>query len=428
MYASLKWRRKWDGGETVKKLFKALSVICMSCALVLAIAVGIIAYCTPDSYQVTAGKTLGLDNAAVTAKNVQDNQVISAAALKKSNQNYQAKLMLLNTIPIKTVNISVIDENWLIPCGTPFGIKMFTNGVVIVGVADIKTATGVINPAAVAGLKVGDVIISIDGKSVNQNEEVAGIIEKSNGKQMKFLVCRDKVNLTATLTPVKSALDDSYKGGLWVRDSTAGIGTVTFYNPTTDIFGGLGHGISDQDTNELLPLRSGEIVNVTISGIVKGEKGAAGELRGYFNDDTSVGNLNANVDEGVYGTLQSSPANNKAIKVAMKQEVKTGAAQILTTIDGNTPQYYDVQIESVNYRDNVRTKNIVVRITDKKLLEATGGIIQGMSGSPIIQNNMLVGAVTHVFVNDPTRGYGIFAENMLTVSQNIKQQSLKKAS
>jgi stage IV sporulation protein B len=400
----------------------------MTASLILAVAVGVIAYCTPDSYQVTAGKTLGLDNAAVTAKNIQDNQVISAAALKKSNQSYQAKLMLLNTIPIKTVNISVIDENWLIPCGTPFGIKMFTNGVVIVGVADIKTDAGTVNPAAVAGLKVGDVIISIDGKKVNQNEEVAKIIESSKGKTMKFLVRRDKTELTATLTPAKSVIDELYKGGLWVRDSTAGIGTVTFYNPTTCVFGGLGHGISDQDTNELLPLRSGDIVNVTINGIIKGEKGTAGELRGYFNNDISVGNLNLNVEEGVYGTLESPPVNNKAIKVAMKQEVKIGAAQILATIDGNTPQYFDVQIESVNYRDNARTKNMVVRITDKKLLEATGGIIQGMSGSPIIQNNMLVGAVTHVFVNDPTRGYGIFAENMLTTSQNLYKNSLKKAS
>ncbi|HEX3038112.1 MAG TPA: SpoIVB peptidase [Oscillospiraceae bacterium] len=412
----------------MKKLFKALFVICVSCSLVLAAAVGTISYFTPDSYQVTAGKSLGLDNIAVTAKNTKNDQVISAAALKKSNQNYQAKLMLLNTIPIKTVNISVIDENWLIPCGTPFGIKMFTNGVVIVGVADIKTATGVINPAAVAGLKVGDVIVSIDGKAVNQNEEVADIIEKSNGKSMKFLIHREKAELTAILTPVKSATDDSYKGGLWVRDSTAGIGTVTFYNPTTCMFGGLGHGISDQDTNELLPLRSGDIVNVTISGIIKGEKGMAGELRGYFNNDTSIGNVDANVEEGVYGSMQSPPTNNKAVKVAMKQEVKTGPAQILTTIDGNTPQYYDVQIESINYRDNVRTKNMVVRITDKKLLEATGGIIQGMSGSPIIQNNMLVGAVTHVFVNDPTRGYGIFAENMLTISQSINKETMKKAS
>jgi stage IV sporulation protein B len=160
-------RRKWDGGETVKKLFKALSGLCMSICLILAIVVGMVAYCTPDSYQVTAGKTLGLDNAAVTAKNIQNDQVITAAALKKSNQNYQAKLVLLNTIPIKTVNISVIDENWLVPCGTPFGIKMFTNGVVIVGVADIKTMEGVVNPASVAGLKVGDIILSIDGKKVN---------------------------------------------------------------------------------------------------------------------------------------------------------------------------------------------------------------------------------------------------------------------
>ena len=421
-------RRKRDGGETLKKFFKILSGMCMSFSLVLAIAVGMIAYNTPDSYQVTEGKTLGLDNVVVTAKNMQDNQIISAAALKKSNNNYQAKLMLLNTIPIKTVNISVIDQNWLIPCGTPFGIKMFTNGVVIVGVADIKTKGSAVNPAAVAGLKVGDVITSIDGKTVNQNGELAKAIENSNGNKMKLCVNRNNIKLIATLSPVKSSADNTYKGGLWVRDSTAGIGTVTFYNPTTGVFGGLGHGISDADTNELLPLRSGEIVNVTINGIIKGEKGTAGELRGYFNNDISVGQLNANVEEGVYGSMQSSPVNNKAIKVAMKQEAKTGPAQILTTIDGNAPSYYDVQIESVNYHDNARTKNMVIRVTDPKLLDATGGIVQGMSGSPIIQNDMLIGAVTHVFVNDPTRGYGIFAENMLTTSQNISKQALEKAS
>lgn len=423
-----KERHKQDGGETVRKFFKGLSVLSLAAVLFLSAAVGILAYSTPNSYQVTVGRNLGLDNPAISVKNVEDDQIITAASLGKVNNHYKAKLMLFNAIPIKTVNISVIDESWIIPCGTPFGIKMFTNGVVIVGTADIQTENSVVNPAAVAGLKVGDIITSIDGKTVNANEELAQVIEAGKGKKMKLSFSRDNVQMTATLSPVKSAADDTYKGGLWVRDSTAGIGTVTFYNPSTGVFGGLGHGICDVDTNKLLPLRTGDIVNVTINGVIKGEKGQAGELKGYFNDDTPVGILNSNVEEGVYGIMVSPPSKNKAVRAAMKQEVKTGNAKILATIDGGTPQYYDIQIESINYHDNARTKNMVIRVTDERLLNTTGGIVQGMSGSPIIQNDMLVGAVTHVFVNDPTRGYGIFAENMLTAAQNTTEESAKKAS
>ena len=207
-----------------------------------------------------------------------------------------------------------------------------------------------------------------------------------------------------------------------MRDSTAGIGTVTFYNPTNSAFAGLGHGICDIDTAEIMPLGSGDIVPVTISGVVKGEKGKAGELRGYFSSDVPVGSLEANVEAGVYGTLNSAPVNREALKVAMKQEVKTGPAKVLTTIDGGEPRYYDIQIESVNYKNHAMSKNLVICVTDPDLLAKTGGIVQGMSGSPIIQDGMLVGAVTHVFVNDPTKGYGIFAENMMSVSQSVCMQ------
>lgn len=391
----------------------------------LAVSIGVANYFTPDSFQVTAGSSLEWNMSAITA--VTESGDISANSLMKPNRSYKAQLMLYNIVPIKTVDVDVISETMLIPCGTPFGIKMFTNGVVIVGVADIQTDTGSINPAAVAGLKVGDVIVAANGKKVYTNAEMSDIVSNSDGLPVQLSVRRENEIFSATLQPVKSEADTTYKAGLWVRDSTAGIGTLTFYNPTTKCFGGLGHGVCDTDTNELMPLLDGEIVPVTINGITKGEKGSPGELRGYFSTDTAMGSLDANVPEGVYGTLKSAPSG-KALEVGMKQEVKTGAAKILATIDDNAPQYYDIDIEKIDYRENVESKNMVLHITDSRLLDATGGIVQGMSGCPIIQNGKLVGAVTHVFVNDPTRGYGIFAENMLTVSQNIKSNENRKAS
>ncbi len=409
----------------MKKFFKAITTTAAVLALLLTVNVMVANYFTPDSFQVTAGSSLEWNMAAITA--VTESGDISANSLMKPTRSYKAQLMLYKIVPIKTVNVDVVSDTMLIPCGTPFGIKMFTNGVVIVGVADIQTAAGNVNPAAVSGLKVGDVITAVNGKAVYTNAEVSDIVSHGNGEVLKLSVRRNNLVFSTNLQPVKSEADTTYKAGLWVRDSTAGIGTLTFYNPTTKCFGGLGHGVCDTDTNALMPLLNGEIVPVTINGITKGETGSPGELRGYFTTDTAMGSLDANVPAGVYGTLNSAPTG-KALEVGMKQEVKAGAAKILATIDGNGPQYYDVEIEKIDYRENVESKNMVLHITDPKLLNATGGIVQGMSGSPIIQNDKIVGAVTHVFVNDPTRGYGIFAENMLAVSQNIKSNAKSKAS
>jgi len=390
--------------------------------------VGYYHYTLPDQFRVTAGTKLRLNQTGLSIIDTVNKEEITASALKSANQNYHAQLMLFDVIPIKTVSVKVVQEKLLVPCGTPFGIKMFTNGVMVVGVADIESAGKMINPAAVAGVKVGDIITAVNGKAVTQNSQVAKLIESSAGEPVKLSIKRNEEALTATLTPILSDVDGSYKGGLWVRDSTAGIGTVTFYDPSNGAFGGLGHGICDVDTNELMPLRSGDVISVTISGIVKGQKGRAGELRGYFNNDFPVGQLQANSEAGVYGTLNASPVPAQAIPLAAKQEVKTGAAQIYTTVDGTAPRPYGIEIESINYQDGTKTKNLVVKVTDPDLLGKTGGIVQGMSGSPIVQNGKLVGAVTHVFVNDPTRGYGILAENMLEISEKTSLESTEKAS
>lgn len=411
----------------MKNFFRVLSGVAAAFVLAFGVTVGIAEQNIPDSYKVVQGQELDLQTFGLSTKNVmaEDVDVIS---MNNFNSEYEAEILLFDTIPIKKVQVQVTDQMMLVPCGTPFGIKMFTNGVVVVGMSDITSESGNVNPAIAAGLKIGDIITKINGKDVYENSEVSEAIKECQGEPLVLTLKREQAEIEVSLYPVKSTKDDNYKGGLWVRDSTAGIGTVTFYNPSNGLFGGLGHGICDIDTNSLMPMKNGDIVPVTISGVTKGQKGAAGELRGYFSSNQSIGNLSINSEEGVYGKLQSSPVKQDALPVAMKQEVKEGPAQILTTIEDGEPQYYNVTIESIDHKDSTRVKNLVVLVTDEALLEKTGGIVQGMSGSPIIQDGKIVGAVTHVFLNDPTRGYGIFAENMVENMLTIDQEAVQKAS
>ena len=199
---------------------------------------------------------------------------------------------------------------------------------------------------------------------------------------------------------------------MWVRDSSAGIGTVTFYDESTGLFGGLGHPVCDVDTGGILPLSSGDVVDVNITGVRKSTEGNAGELQGIFVSDKACGTLYTNNQYGVFGALKNCPSPYSPIPMGLKQEIQLGEASILTTIDGDKPQEYSISIEKIDYRSDNSNKNMVIKITDEKLLSLTGGIVQGMSGSPIIQNGKLIGAVTHVFVNEPTKGYAIFCENM----------------
>ncbi|MCI9273464.1 MAG: SpoIVB peptidase [Clostridiales bacterium] len=413
----------------MRKFFKGLSLGLALCSCVLLAAGCLLSAGLPSDYKVTSQSGLEIHNPVpVSVQTENGKELVEAGVLNTPNKTYDANLKLLNIIPLKEVKVQVVEETKVIPCGTPFGVKIFTDGVVVVGIADVKVDNATANPSRQAGLKTGDVILQINGQNVNSNEEVSKCIQNCNGESLMLCVRRENMTFTTELKPVKSSADNHFKAGLWVRDSSAGIGTLTFYNEEQQMFAGLGHGICDVDTGELMPLRDGDIVTATINGVVRGVKGTPGELRGYFNDQRAVGGLLANVNTGVYGTMGTAPIQNEAVVVAMKQQVKTGKAQILTTIDGQTPQYYDIEIESVNYKEHTPTKNMVIRITDPKLLETTGGIVQGMSGSPIIQNGMLVGAVTHVFVNEPERGYGIFAENMVSVSSSIFQDLKKKAS
>ena len=304
----------------------------------------------------------------------------------------------------------------LYPGGIPFGVKFMTEGVIVVGFADIKSDSGKVCPATAAGLKQNDIILKINGETVTDAIYLSDIAEKSGGASMTLTYSRNGKQAQTTLTPAFCKEEGKYKTGMYVKDSGAGIGTVTYIYPDTLNFGGLGHGICDGDTGKLIPMQRGSVVGVTISGVVKGLSGAPGEVRGYFSSG-KTGTLLTNTECGVFGAFASLPSGlvSEPLPVAKKSEIKEGEAYILSTLDGTTPMKYKIQISNIKL-DSTSNKCFTVTVTDSTLINKTGGIIQGMSGSPIIQNGKLVGAVTHVLVNDPTTGYGIFIENMLNAA------------
>lgn len=374
----------------------------------------------PDSYYVQSGEKLSFNSQA----DIISFESGEASFVSKSvGSSKQTCLKLFGKIPIKNVKVTQVNAPLLVPGGTPFGIKLLTQGVVVVGISDVSSVEGCVCPAKEAGLKVGDVIISINKNSAVNNGGVAQAVKKSDGKPMEFTVLRKEKELKLTVTPVFSSENKCFQAGIWVRDSSAGIGTVTYYDPQTSAFGGLGHPVCDIDTGEIMPLMSGEVVPVKISGAVKSVAGSPGELVGGFVSEKSVGNILTNNENGIFGTLDSSPSNFEAVPMGFKQEIVCGKATIISTVDESGPKEYDIEITEIDPDSKNSSKNMVIKVTDKELLEKTGGIVQGMSGSPIIQNGKLIGAVTHVFVNEPTQGFGIFCENMYNYSKNVKNQA-----
>ena len=365
----------------------------------------------PDNYYVSGDDSLKLSTKFRIDTYENETVIESLKSKVEKNNNSKAVLKLFGIIPIKEVSIKSVDSPVLVPGGNPFGIKLLSDGVMVIGVGDVKAENGAVSPSVNAGIKIGDVIISVNGQKVMTNAEIGNIISASNGNPVDIILKRDDVKMEVKLSPAYSVNDSCYRVGMYVRDSTAGIGTITFYDPQTNAFGGLGHPVCDVDTGEIIPLSSGEVVNVNINGVNKGEPGKPGELLGSFSSIFSVGDIQINNSCGLFGTLGSTPNLSSAIPLGMRQEIQTGEATILSTIEGSEPKEYKISIEKIDLKDD-GAKNMVIRITDPELLSKTGGIVQGMSGSPIIQNGKLIGAVTHVFVNDPTKGYGIFCDKM----------------
>ena len=303
--------------------------------------------------------------------------------------------------------------DYVYPGGIPFGVKIFTDGVIVSGFTDIDVQTGSKSPAYDAGLRTGDILKSVNSVPITAIKDLTEAVASCEGKEITVDYERSGKMYTATFTPAYSVSEEKYKTGMWIKDSISGIGTVTYVIPETNEFGGLGHGICDTDTGSLVKMTRGILTGATITGAVKGLPGSPGELKGYFGSAKN-GAVVKNTGHGIFGVMTALPDHlpGGLIQVGSKKEITEGEAYIWSTVGDEGPQKYTIEISNID-RSCTDGKCFSVRVTDEALLSATGGIVQGMSGSPIIQNGKIVGAVTHVLINDPTTGYGIFIENMI---------------
>nr|WP_281417507.1 SpoIVB peptidase [Lentibacillus saliphilus] len=322
-------------------------------------------------------------------------------------------------LPIKKVNVSILDDLKVVPGGQSIGVRLQTLGVLVVGHHIVNGNNGAASPGEDANIKVGDIILKINGQDIQQVEDVKPLVTKAGEKKssLELTVKRGKETFETTLKPIQSKQDQAYQIGLYIRDSAAGIGTMTFYDPRSKKYGALGHVISDMDTKKPIEIHNGSIVKSTITSIEKGQNGSPGEKQASFSiKDDALGTITKNSPFGVFGVLDQGIKNgikDKPLPIALSHEVKEGPAKILTVVDGEEVESFDVEVINSVPQKYPATKGMIIQVTDKKLLDKTGGIVQGMSGSPIIQDGKVIGAVTHVFVNDSTSGYGVHIEWMM---------------
>lgn len=354
----------------------------------------------------------------------------------KAVENGKNELLLEYAgIPIKMVDVHVLKDFRVIPGGQSIGVKLNTVGVLVVGHHLVNTLTGKKSPGEMAGIRVGDIITEINGSKIEKMTDVAPYVQEAGqtGQALNMMISRESGKFTTKLTPLKDKGENTYKLGLYIRDSAAGIGTMTFIHPQSKKYGALGHVISDMDTKKPIVVEDGEIVRSTVTSIEKGSNGDPGEKLARFSSDREiVGNIKKNSPFGIFGEINKQIKNgilDKPIPIALSNQVKEGPAKILTVVNDDRVEEFDIEIVSTIPQKFPATKGMVIKVTDPKLLEKTGGIVQGMSGSPIIQDGKLVGAVTHVFVNDPTSGYGVHIEWMLhEAGINIYDTPKEKAS
>ncbi|WP_078428709.1 SpoIVB peptidase [Alkalihalobacterium alkalinitrilicum] len=325
------------------------------------------------------------------------------------------------SLPTKKVDVKVLPEVKVVPGGQSIGVKLNTDGVLVVGHHLIQTENGEQSPGEIADILVGDMITEINGEKITRMSQVAAFVQEAGekGKELDIQVKRDKKTMQKKLLPLKAKGESSYRLGLYIRDSAAGVGTLTFFDPITKKYGALGHVISDVDTKKPIVVHDGQIIRSSVTSIEKGSNGDPGEKLASFSDQRNIlGSITKNSSFGIFGELTQpkqvkNELHDQAMPIALSSQVKEGPAKILTVVEGEKVQEYDIEIISSTPQKYPATKGLVIKVTDKKLIEATGGIVQGMSGSPIIQDGKIVGAVTHVFVNDPTSGYGCHIEWML---------------
>ncbi|WP_042355103.1 SpoIVB peptidase [Bacillus rubiinfantis] len=395
----------------------------------------------PKSITMFEGEAYKLTNAVPATAKLTSNSNISlqqekhSVSLQAQESGKNEMLLEYAGIPIKKVDVNVLKDFRVIPGGQSIGVKLNTVGVLVVGHHLVNTVNGKKSPGEMAGIKVGDIITEINGSRIEKMTDVAPFVQAAGQekKALNMVISREDGKFTTKLTPLKDKSENSYKLGLYIRDSAAGIGTMTFIHPQTSKYGALGHVISDMDTKKPIVVEDGQIVRSTVTSIEKGSNGDPGEkLARFSNDREIVGNINKNSPFGIFGKLKRNLSNgimDKPLPIALSHQVKEGPAKILTVVDNDKVEEFNVEVVSTIPQKFPATKGMVIKITDPRLLEKTGGIVQGMSGSPIIQKGKLIGAVTHVFVNDPTSGYGVHIEWMLNEAGiNIYETPKNKAS
>lgn len=365
-------------------------------------------------------------NCDIPIKYSTDSKKLNEVGVSKTGkQCYNVDIKAFGIFPVKSTSVNISEDRMVDVLGTPFGIKLYTNGVLVISTNPFLSGNKECCPASEGGIKAGDYLISINNKKVLSNNDVEKVVLTNQDKSLNIVFSRNGKKLITSITPKIADKDNKYKLGIWVRDSSAGIGTLTFFDSETNTVAGLGHGLCDSDTSKLLSVGDGSIVPAEIVSLQKSTKSCSGELCGRFLSGEYT-NYIENSNCGIYGISENVYMKYKTLPLANHGEINKGKAQILTTIDGTTPKLYDCEI--IEIKQNSNTKNLVIQITDNDLIQKTGGIVQGMSGSPLLQNGKLIGAVTHVFLEDATKGYGIFAENMLETAQSVRVEELKDAS
>ena len=399
------------------KIIKYTSVLMLCVLILLSFVMGAADFLIPSRQSYYEGQPL-MKNAFVT---IESSGTAPAARISEHVKTYDMTAKLFGVLPLKKVTVDYYDNFSLYVGGFPFGVKFFTDGIVVVNLTDVITESGSTNPAYNAGIRANDIITKCNGTVISSAEELTKIIEQCGGDSVTLTYLRDGAEYIVSLVPVISKDDGLYKTGMWIKDSGAGIGTVTYVSPEDNSFGGLGHGICDSQSGELLPMQRGSLMDVELNGVKKGLVGEPGELKGYFTGE-KLGAVITNTDCGVFGFYAEKPKEAcRLYPVGLKNEIQNGKAKVICTLDGEGAKEYEIELSAINQSAPKNSnKCFTVKITDPKLIELTGGIVQGMSGSPIIQNGKIVGAITHVMINDPTTGYGIFIENMLANGESIK--------
>ena len=410
----------------MKRMIKMLLLVFLLCIIFI---YTLVIQNIPDQLVIFEGENISLKT--LLGINIQEENSQTLETSATSNEEIGEKIgssklevSLFDNFKLKDIEVSVLPRTTVIPVGNIAGVKLYTNGVLVVGMSEIEGEDNQkYKPYENTGIEEGDTIIKINDQEIANTEQLVETVNLSKGEEIKIEYIHEEETKECSITPVKTSSDE-YKLGLWVRDSAAGVGTVTFYEPSTKTFAALGHGITDIDTNELINIASGEFVTTKILSITKGENGNPGKLQGTIENQKNIGTISKNTRFGIYGKVDNLSSLNidtsKEMEVALREEIQTGKATILCSLDNKKPQEYEIEIEKIYLENNYDNKSMKIKVTDERLLEKTGGIIQGMSGSPIIQNGKFIGAVTHVLVNNAQEGYAVFGDIMLKQSKEVK--------